>query len=689
MGTETKDFLLWHFQRCEGGSINFRFLKGEEKRNHFLPLDRLTEDPRELEDLLSRTRTLNSYFGAASRNGNDGTKAGVLEIPALWVDLDGSPLSPLLEGPFLPSATVETSPGKYHCYWKLREPAGRDEIEVVEDLLRRLASYFKGDRAATDASRILRVPGTLNFKKAPPFAVKLIKVDGPEYDIADFADSDLPEVERPSPGVAGGAKGEERVRKILEGCLFLQHCDKDRRTLPEPEWFSMVSILWREPGGRELIHSLSKGHPKYSQRETDEKILHALNTPPMTCGKIRTLWDCGRDCGVKSPAALAWKAKRESPKSVGLEFPDIMAGFAGEFADTYSSFLEVPREFFYMGALTCLGNILADRIALKSEIASQPRFYTLLLGGSAYERKSTAVTKTVDFFKEAMNDFEISWGINSAEGFQKLLKNGGRLLLCFDEFKAFIGKAKIENSILLPCVNTLFESNRYQAVTKEHNLLLENVYLSILAASTIDTYENTWSSQFTDIGFNNRLFIVPGTAERKFSYPEKIPESKKAGLKSALRDVLYHASVCRELDLNPKAKESYHQWYMSLAKNPSIHARRIDTYAFRFLPLLAINEKKPVVDEETVAKATRICDWELTQRKLHDPIDADNATALMEERIRRQIKTRGEMSLRNIKRNCHADRAGIWIFETALKNLLRVREIGVSKETQKYYLLET
>ena len=45
-------------------------------------------------------------------------------------------------------------------------------------------------------------------------------------------------------------------------------------------------------------------------------------------------------------------------------------------------------------------------------------------------------------------------------------------------------------------------------------------------------------------------------------------------------------------------------------------------------------------------------DWQLAMRKLYDPIDADNEVAKMEERIRRNLRTRA-MSIRDLKRSCH------------------------------------
>ena len=134
----------------------------------------------------------------------------------------------------------------------------------------------------------------------------------------------------------------------------------------------------------------------------------------------------------------------EDDKSAFPKFA--MGGLAGDFADLYSSYLEPPKEFFYFSFLTCLGSVLANRLTLASEIRPQPRLYTLILGQSADDRKSTAISKTVEFFKEALGTFHVCYGVGSAEGLQEKIKECGNngLLLFFDELKAFVSKCKIE-----------------------------------------------------------------------------------------------------------------------------------------------------------------------------------------------------------------------------------------------------
>ena len=285
-----------------------------------------------------------------------------------------------------------------------------------------------------------------------------------------------------------------------------------------------------------------------------------------------------------------------------------------------------------------------------------------------------------------MPDFEVCWGVGSAEGLQKRMENvTGGLLLCLDEFKLFVSKCTITSSVLLPCVNTLFESNRYESRTKTTDISLDGACLSLLAASTVQTWERTWDASFTDIGFTNRLFLVPGTAKRKHSLPFKIPENDKLVLRSELLDVLRQVGGFKELEITSKARDLSQDWYMNMER--SIHAKRLDTYAVRLMSLLAVNDLKDEIDEKTVSRVIKLCDWQLAVRKLHDPIDADNKIAKMEEKIRRVLSNRPRKE-RELRQGVNANRAGLWAFDTAKKNLERAGEIALSKKSKKWRHLE-
>ena len=102
--------------------------------------------------------------------------------------------------------------------------------------------------------------------------------------------------------------------------------------------------------------------------------------------------------------------------------------------------------------------------------------------------------------------------------------------------------------------------------------------------------------------------------------------------------------------------------------------------------LLAINELKDNIDEGIVKKVIDLADWQLTVRRLYDPIDADSQVAKMEEKIRRLLKTYNAMTDRDLKRHAHVNKTGLWIYNTAQKNLKNAQEIIYDKKTNRWKL---
>jgi hypothetical protein len=178
------------YQHCSPKSyINLRsFLQGSPKNHSFLSLQSLSSLP----SALRSYGGCDCFFAVATREKDKGTKEGILEIPALWVDIDFPKLrQPDIEKrlesfPLQPNLKVRSGNG-YHLYWILKEPAKKEDIPQVEDLLKSLALALGGDMGATDASRILRIPGTRNHKYDPPREVRLEILQREwEYGLSDF-----------------------------------------------------------------------------------------------------------------------------------------------------------------------------------------------------------------------------------------------------------------------------------------------------------------------------------------------------------------------------------------------------------------------------------------------------------------------------------------------------------------------
>ena len=96
------------------------------------------------------------------------TNANVRRIRAAFVDLDGSPLDPVLTAPLKPHVVIQSSPGKWHAYWFVDDVP----LEKFKRMQRALAARFDSDPKVCDLARVMRLPGFYH-RKADPFLVSI------------------------------------------------------------------------------------------------------------------------------------------------------------------------------------------------------------------------------------------------------------------------------------------------------------------------------------------------------------------------------------------------------------------------------------------------------------------------------------------------------------------------------------
>ena len=118
-------------------------------------------------------RRADTYVGVLLREGRAGGKEYVSQSHLTWIEIDAPDSAQRLADAPQPPTMVVTSgtPGHLHVYWALDALIG---LAAVESANRRLAHLLGGDPACTDAARVLRPAGTLNFKHTPPAEVELV-----------------------------------------------------------------------------------------------------------------------------------------------------------------------------------------------------------------------------------------------------------------------------------------------------------------------------------------------------------------------------------------------------------------------------------------------------------------------------------------------------------------------------------
>ncbi|MGB6961575.1 MAG: DNA-primase RepB domain-containing protein [Candidatus Acidiferrum sp.] len=204
--------------------------------------------------------------GAFSR-----TKAHIKDIRHVYLDLDREGDQALeairnsTEVP-APNFVLDTSPGKHQVVWKV---SGFTQGEA-EALLHNLADKFGGDLAATDSTRVLRLPGFANHKLPEEFIVQGRQESDAVHTSRNFTiQEDSPETPRHF--------GEAQKRK--------RTVPPDHKSQSERDWTYAKRALARGDDPEVVIQRIAdyrakdKPDPAYYARLTVIKAQLALMSP--------------------------------------------------------------------------------------------------------------------------------------------------------------------------------------------------------------------------------------------------------------------------------------------------------------------------------------------------------------------------------------------------------------------------
>lgn len=101
-------------------------------------------------------------------DGTGGKLGNITGIRAQFLDLDQVDASDQLQRAAVwypaPAFYVQTSPNRFHVYWKVQPYQGSERFTINQ---RKLAVMFNGDPSVIDAARVMRLPGFHNRKGVP------------------------------------------------------------------------------------------------------------------------------------------------------------------------------------------------------------------------------------------------------------------------------------------------------------------------------------------------------------------------------------------------------------------------------------------------------------------------------------------------------------------------------------------
>jgi hypothetical protein len=600
-----------------------------------------------------------------------------------------------------PPSLIVDSGGGFHVYWFLDAPFFLDTPRArtfAQQLQARWVESVGGDPGAKDLARVLRVPGSTNYKYDPPRPVVFVEAHfDRRYDLAALATAcgvedsraKVTETVRPSPN------GEAAWESVFGPADLARAHDLlaqvDPAFLHYKDWLAAGMALHHEFGddGLTLWDAWSMRDPaRYKRGDCARRwasFRRDARAHPVTLGSLVHLV---RERQEVPPAGPAAEPAPPPSAAALLPFPEEgFVGVAADYANLYAEFTEASRPALYFTFLTYLGAMLAPRVFLESELRPWPALFTVVIGPSGTPRKSVALRLTDTFFQECVAGFGdfVHHGAGSAEG---LARHLGRdedtgavrpLLLYLDEFRMLLDKARTEGSIVAPLLCTLFDYTRFDNSTKGGRIKVRDGYLSLIAACTTETYATAWVPALVNIGLPNRLWLVVGEPTHPVALPRPVPQDRRDVIACTLDDHLDAlAKTSGVLRLTEDARARWETWY---AQRPrTLYSVRLDTYGWRLMLLLSVSRGHvATVSLDTVERVCLLLDHQHQLRQFLDPVDAENVIARLEESCRRYVRQAGTIKIRDLKRAVNASRFGIWMFTKALDNLAADGEVKRGK----------
>jgi len=358
-----------------------------------------------------------AYFALATFGDNTSRKAdNVLQLKSLFLDLDcgeGKPyptqheaikaLQEFCKTLHVPKPSMVVNSGRgVHVYWTLDRGYARDEwLPVAEKLKAACAQVgLHADPAVTaDAARILRIPGTHNYKGTPPHAVSVFRGTDLVYKLHEFAEA-LPEHFPSVTNVREYSEADKQdmqsilgnytksFRRLIERTVNGSGCAQITRAIESPNelgylpWLHALSIAKHCEDGNKAAHLISKGYDRYNSVETDKVV--ASITAPHLCATFEKDYPagcagCPHKGKIRSPIKLCMMVKEAPPEDKFEDEEDVQVVEVR--ASSFEAVEELPDDID-----PAKNGLTTAPVTTKVSIPSYPAPYFRGVNGGVYIR---------------------------------------------------------------------------------------------------------------------------------------------------------------------------------------------------------------------------------------------------------------------------------------------------------------
>lgn len=274
--------------------------------------------------------------------------------------------------------------------------------------------------------------------------------------------------------------------------------------------------------------------------------------------------------------------------------------FIPDWIHTYSEYTlgqESPKIFHLWSAIWALSVALGRKVWVSrgGYYTLYPNFYIVLVAGSATCKKSTAIKVARGFLGDLKPDspFILPDNITPERMVQKVAqrtrsisvptKDQGVPKKCpqpiaycnifTSELSGFLGDKKA-NHKMISVLTDLYDCPSYwsyDTILRKEDIL-ENVFTSLMGATTIEWLKKSLSQNEMSGGFANRvIWVVKDWTDRKIAHP-RIPTELIPLRKDLIQDLRDVQSMCGEFVETPAAYDWYEKWYHEFSDKYIKHA---------------------------------------------------------------------------------------------------------------------
>lgn len=454
------------------------------------------------------------YFMINEGDGKGRSEANVTHIRTLAIDLDGAPLEPVLRCDLQPHYIVESSRGKYQCYW-LVDPMPISSFREFDEAKHKFATWqvalarlFHSDESIKDLPRVLRVPGFFH-RKNEPYQTRIIENNsGLPYKLGEVVsrlglnekiESVASELKQPLHEISGELKikqGDRHLTLLRYACKYAHIY----RLSPEERWF--------------LLQGLNSTACDTPVSEADLKRINTQAT--------RYAEDERAQVEQVDISALLNKHKVVSENPVEL-LPDFLFNPPGLVGDVMRYILQTsikPQpELALAAAFVACGALMGRKIQSETGLRTNVYFLSLIETGGGKEWPRQAIKKIFNS-AEAGNRCEVE-AVTSDSAIVNAIAACPSQVLLFDEFGRFLATTTSRNAgtheIGIPTVlMKLYSSAKatFNAKTyadKKLNKVIEQPNACMLATSVEANFYKHITKEAVDDGLLNRIIFMKAT----------------------------------------------------------------------------------------------------------------------------------------------------------------------------------